>query len=74
MKNKDAAARAACDKCIATMEAILARNAYLRARDTLIEYLLHKVQVDDWHGVRDCAVDIELLEARHSARSSPNKI
>lgn len=43
-------------------------DGYVEARAVLIAYLLHKVQADDWHGVRDCAVDIELLEARHNAQ------
>jgi hypothetical protein len=33
-------------------------------RDTLIAYLRMKVEQADWHGVRDAAVDIEILEAR----------
>jgi len=37
-------------------------------RAVLIAYLKHKVDKCDWHGVRDCAVDIELLEAKHSAQ------
>lgn len=41
---------------------------YPHARAVLIAYLMHKASVCDWHGVRDCAVDIELMEARHSAQ------
>lgn len=33
-------------------------------KQTLIEYLLVKLAQQDWHGIRDCAVDIELIEAR----------
>ena len=29
----------------------------------LIKYLFMKARQEDWHGVRDCAVDIELKEA-----------
>lgn len=29
----------------------------------LEEYLKVKLQQRDWHGVRDCCVDIEILEA-----------
>ena len=29
----------------------------------LKEYLKVKLQQRDWHGVRDCCVDIEILEA-----------
>jgi len=39
-------------------------------RAVLIAYLKHKVEKCDWHGVRDCAVDIELLEARHGSKDS----
>jgi len=30
----------------------------------LVAYLKVKVEARDWHGVRDAAVDIEILEAR----------
>lgn len=37
-------------------------------RAALIQYLRHKVEIADWHAVRDCAVDIELLEAKERGR------
>lgn len=39
-------------------------------RAALIRYLEHKVGIADWHAVRDCAVDIELLEARERGRNA----
>lgn len=33
-------------------------------KQTLIEYLLVKLAQQDWHGIRDCCVDIELIEAQ----------
>jgi hypothetical protein len=33
-------------------------------RGTLIAYLASCVAVNDWHGVRDAAVDIEVVTAR----------
>jgi len=33
-------------------------------RETLIAYLLSSVEAEDWHAVRDAAVDIEVLDAR----------
>ena len=33
-------------------------------RQTLKEYLLVKLAQDDMHGVRDCAVDIELIDVQ----------
>lgn len=32
--------------------------------DALRAYLLVKVELQDWHGVRDACVDIELLQMR----------
>ena len=40
---------------------------YEEHRRTLIEYLKAKVEQDDWHAVRDAAVDIEILEAQEAA-------
>ncbi len=39
---------------------------YAEKRMTLINYLKLKIEQCDWHGARDCCVDIELLEARFS--------
>lgn len=33
-------------------------------KDILIDYLLVKVQQEDWHGVADAAMDIRELEAK----------
>lgn len=33
-------------------------------RETLIAYLLSSVEAEDWHAVRDAAVDIEVLDAK----------
>lgn len=45
-----------------------------QSRETLIAYLMLKVELADWHGVRDCAVDIEILEARHEAHFSRRRV
>lgn len=37
-------------------------------RKVLIEYLLAKVAVNDWHGVSDAANDLRVLEAQMEAR------
>lgn len=34
------------------------------ARQVLIDYLLHKVEIEDWHGVSDAANDLRVLEAQ----------
>jgi hypothetical protein len=34
--------------------------------ETLKRYLLDRYALEDWHGVRDAAVDIEVLTARMS--------
>lgn len=39
---------------------------YETARTALINYLTHKLEICDWHGVRDAAVDIEILEAKYN--------
>lgn len=36
----------------------------------LVAYLRAKMEAADWHGVRDAAVDIELLEVRMKARTA----
>ena len=36
-------------------------------RETLIAYLLSSVEAEDWHAVRDAAVDIEVLDAASRA-------
>lgn len=33
-------------------------------RQTMISYLLSKVDVGDWHGVADAAMDLREIEAR----------
>ncbi len=38
-------------------------DKYFAARDALIEYLKHKTEVADWHGVSDAANDLRVLEA-----------
>lgn len=40
----------------------------LTVRDVLISYLRAKLVQEDWHAVRDVAVDIEILEARIKER------
>ena len=36
----------------------------IKGRAELIAYLMHKVDMCDWHAVRDACVDLEILEAR----------
>jgi hypothetical protein len=43
--------------------------AYRRARQQMIDYLLLKVNEEDWRGVSDAANDIRVLEAKYSAES-----
>jgi hypothetical protein len=43
--------------------------AYRRARQQMIDYLLLKVNEEDWHGVSDAANDIRVMEAKHSVES-----
>ena len=38
---------------------------YKSARTALVEYLKHKVDMADWHGVSDAANDLRVLEAEH---------
>ncbi len=33
-------------------------------RKVLIDYLKMKAEMEDWHGVRDACVDIELIDAQ----------
>jgi hypothetical protein len=40
------------------------RNKLMDQRAVLIEYLKVKLAQEDWHGVRDACVDIEMLEAK----------
>jgi hypothetical protein len=42
---------------------------YRRARATLVQYLVHKVDLEDWHGVSDAANDIRVLDAQYEALS-----
>lgn len=36
-----------------------------RSRDTMIAYLLQKVEECDWHAVSDAANDLRVMEAKH---------
>ena len=40
-------------------------------REILIDYLLMKVQHEDWHGVSDAANDLMEMDARQSSRQPP---
>jgi hypothetical protein len=37
---------------------------YEQARAALIEYMRHKIEIEDWHGVSDAANDLRVLEAQ----------
>ena len=45
-----------------------------KAKKRLVKYLEAKLAAQDWHGVRDACVDIEVIEAkileRHRARAA----
>lgn len=41
--------------------------------EILIDYLLMKADEGDWHGVRDAASDLELMEARNPDLKSLRK-
>lgn len=41
---------------------------YDEHRTALIKYLKAKVDICDWHAVRDACVDIEILEAREDEK------
>lgn len=36
-----------------------------QVHEILVDYLLMKVAVRDWHGVADAAIDLRELEAKH---------
>jgi len=44
---------------------------YQEHRQTLINYLLVKVEQADWHGVSDAANDLRVLEAQQE-KNEPN--
>ena len=39
--------------------------SYAKQRAILIQYLLMKVDQQDWHGVADAACDLRELDAKH---------
>lgn len=39
---------------------------YEEHHEALVQYLLAKVEVQDWHGVSDAANDLRVLEAEHA--------
>ena len=39
--------------------------------EILVDYLFAKAAAGDWHGVRDAAVDLELLELRMKLENPP---
>ena len=43
---------------------VVARNKLLRQRETMIEYLNLKIEVEDWHGVCDAGMDLRELDVR----------
>lgn len=42
-------------------------------RKILIDYLMMKAYQQDWHGVRDACVDIEVLEAKQGKKHDESK-
>jgi hypothetical protein len=43
---------------------VVARNKLLKERETMIEYLHLKVEIEDWHGVADAAMDLREIDVR----------
>ena len=41
------------------------KSVYEIERDVMRQYLKHKLELDDWHGVSDAANDLRVLEAAH---------
>jgi hypothetical protein len=41
---------------------------YQEHRNALLEYLYAKLAAEDWHAVRDCVIDIEVLDATERGR------
>jgi hypothetical protein len=50
-----------------------AEDAYAKARATLVAYLKHKTDIEDWHGVSDAANDLRVLEAEYAGRASQTR-
>lgn len=46
------------------------QQSLLKEKEGMIEYLLLKVNKQDWHGVADAAMDIREIEAKLSAFST----
>ena len=40
------------------------RRRLLTKRDTLVQYLIMKVDDEDWHAVADCAMDLRELDVK----------
>lgn len=40
--------------------------ALRRQRATLVEYLAQRAACEDWHGVRDAAADLEVIDGKLS--------
>jgi hypothetical protein len=47
-----------------------AQERYVAARAALLTYLMHKIDICDWHGVSDAANDLRVLEAEYAGHSS----
>ena len=43
---------------------VKAKTSLSEEHKTLTDYLMVMIKNKDWHGVRDCAVDLEILETR----------
>jgi hypothetical protein len=39
----------------------------MRPKETMIAYLKHKVEIEDWHGVWDAAVELQVMAALEAA-------
>jgi hypothetical protein len=43
---------------------VIARNNILSQRETLIDYLKMKIEVEDWHAVCDAGMDLRELDVK----------
>lgn len=45
---------------------------YEQHHETLVDYLIAKIAIADWHGVSDAANDLRVLEAEQKGRQCHN--
>ena len=50
---------------IAKLAAALKVSTPAEMKRSYVEHMVILIQLEDWHGVSDCAVDLREIEARH---------